>query len=461
MASTYIYRNNDATAGGGYSSTWTWSGWVKRGTLGEQGLFMNRRIDHVSNSRMRFQFSSSDNLFIETKDSTSNDNNYMETKMKFRDTNAWYHIVLAFDTTLSSTTDMIKIWINNKSIETELGGWNSPDRASNGFGTLWSSATRSMLGIATNNSNTDFMFDGSMSHVHFIYGTAYTPSAFGEYDATTGEWKGKTSPSVTYGSQGFFVLKDGNSATDQSGQSNNMTISGGTLTDLKDNPDNVFATLNPLSGSLSNNTLTQGNNTVETTSGWRWRPSTIAPSSGKYYAEFKPTSGSTIYTAIGVAPQYTWHEIDGETLGSGTTLDRTDGGYSVGYTHSGTVKKNSSTVYTGSSYTGSGDIIGVAMDLDNHKVYFSKNGVWQNSGDPTSGSTGTGAVSLNTTVGDWSMSTSQAGTTVSCNYGNGYFGTTAITTNSGDGYPGAEGASKFNYQPPTGYSALSTKGLNE
>ena len=47
------------------------------------------------------------------------------------------------------------------------------------------------------------------------------------------------------------------------------------------------------------------------------------------------------------------------------------------------------------------------------------------------------------------------------NFGNGYFGTTAITTNSGNGYSGAEGSSKFNYTVPTGYSALSTKGLNE
>ena len=290
-----------------------------------------------------------------------------------------------------------------------------------------------------------------MTHVHFTDGYSYDPSAFGETDATTGEWEAKTSPSVNYGTHGFLILKDGNTITDQSSNSNDFTLAGGTLTDLKDNPENVFATLNPLSGSLSNNTLTQGNNTVQTTSGWRWRPSTIAPSSGKYYAEFKPTSGSTIYTSIGVAPQFVWHTIDGETIGSGTGIDRTNGGYSVGYTNDGAVKTEGSSIYfVGSGYTGAGDIIGVAMDLDNHKVYFSKNGVWQNSGDPTSGSTGTGAVSLNTTVGDWSMSTSQAGTTIACNYGNGYFGTTAVTTNSGNGYAGAEGASKFNYTVPTG-----------
>ena len=87
-------------------------------------------------------------------------------------------------------------------------------------------------------------FNGSMSHVHFIDGTAYDASAFGETDATTGEWVGKTSPSVTYGTNGFFILKDGNSVTDQSGRGNNFTVGGGTLTDLKDNPDNVFATMN-------------------------------------------------------------------------------------------------------------------------------------------------------------------------------------------------------------------------
>ena len=71
-------------------------------------------------------------------------------------------------------------------------------------------------------------------------------SAFGETDATTGEWKIKTSPKFTYGNNGFFILKDGNSVTDQSGNSNNFTVGGGTLTKTEDYPSNVFATWNPL-----------------------------------------------------------------------------------------------------------------------------------------------------------------------------------------------------------------------
>ena len=111
-----------------------------------------------------------------------------------------------------------------------------------------------------------------------------------------------------------------------------------------------------------------------------------------------------------------------------------------------------------------GQVLGVAVDLDNSKLYFSINGVWQNSGDPTSGSTGTGAFSIQsgeTYVPAISQLASSGNPMLHLNFGNGYFGTTAITTNSGNGYSGAEGSSKFNYTVPTGYSALSTKGLNE
>ena len=439
MASTKLTRTFSA----GNRKKWTMSMWVKRSKIGEDQKLMGKYTS--SSDRFALLFNGSDQLQIFYGDGGSN--KQITTNRLFRDTSAFYNFTFIIDTGNSTESDRMQIWVN---------GIRETSMASTTYPTLnqdlpWNDSGLNEIGSYSGGNN----FDGILSHIHFSDGYAYTPSVFGEYDAN-GVWTINTSPSVTYGNNGFFILKDGNSVTDQSGNSNNFTVGGGTLTNTLDCPDNVFATLNPLSGSLSNNTLTQGNNTVETTSGWRWRPSTIAPSSGKYYAEFKPTSGSTIYTAIGVAPQYTWHEIDGETLGSGTTLDRTDGGYSVGYTHSGTVKKNSSTVYTGSSYTGSGDIIGVAMDLDNHKVYFSKNGVWQNSGDPTSGSTGTGAVSLNTTVGDWSMSTSQAGTTVSCNYGNGYFGTTAVSSAGTN----ASGIGIFEYDVPTGYTALSTKGLN-
>jgi len=134
------------------------------------------------------------------------------------------------------------------------------------------------------------------------------------------------------------------------------------------------------------------------------------------------------------------------------------------YKENGQKGNNSSDSNYGDTYT-DGDIIGVAVDLDNNKIYFSKNGVFQNSGVPTSGSTGTGSA-FNLTDGYFytfinGNYDSSGNGRIDANFGNGYFGTTAITTNSGNGYSGAEGSSKFNYTVPTGYSALSTKGLNE
>ncbi len=86
-------------------------------------------------------------------------------------------------------------------------------------------------------------FDGLMSHVHFVDGTIYAPSTFGETDSSTGEWKIKTNPGIStsnYGNNGFWILKDGNSVTDQSGNGNNWTVAGGTLSDYEDNPSHVF-----------------------------------------------------------------------------------------------------------------------------------------------------------------------------------------------------------------------------
>jgi len=98
------------------------------------------------------------------------------------------------------------------------------------------------------------------------------------------------------------------------------------------------------------------------------------------------------------------------------------------------------------------------MDLDNHKLYFHKNGTYQNSGVPTSGSTGTGAIDLATGVFySFGQSSYKDGSNpvYSWNFGNGFFGTTAITSAGSNG-----NGSLFEYDCPTGYYALNTKNIN-
>ena len=421
---------------------WTYSVWVKRSGLGADQAITAPTASGTIQGRILFR--SDDRL--EVYDYRNGYILQKKTNRQFRDTSAWYHIVVSNDNSVSSPDT--KIYINGVE-ETSFTIDNEyPQNETNTF--------NSNIANYIGTYSTGDYFSGSMSHFHFIDGTAYDASAFGETDATTGEWKGKTSPSVTYGTNGFFILKDGNGITDQSGEGNNWTVGGGTLTDLKDNPDNVFATLNSLH-KIDDWSLANGN-TVFTniSSGYRMANSTIAGYSGKFYGEVKiNTVGGS--QSIGV--------IDPDNFSFNTYFHNAGRGY--GYkSNDGTISFNDGTLNAsyGSSYT-TGDIIGIAMDLDNYKLYFSKNGVWQNSGDPTSGATGTGsAANLATGVAySFGQSTQDAGTNpvASWNFGNGYFGTTAITTNSGNGYAGAEGSSKFNYTVPTGYSALNTKGLNE
>ena len=270
----------------------------------------------------------------------------------------------------------------------------------------------------------------------------------------------KTAPTVTYGTNGFFLKFDNsaNMGLDSAG-SNNLTTSG-TIIQNKDTPSNVFATLNLYAfteDGLSNTVFKNGSTTFdsnETGSGvYTTSFSTLGVSSGKYYCEYKTTqaSGDGVM-AIGIG------EGDGfeSYFGGGTN--------SVIYMgDTGQYRKGGSDTSYGNTFTVN-DIIGVALDLDNNKLYFSKNGTWQNSGDPTSGSTGTGAISISaasaTSTGFYFFGIgdkSSGGTCeVSVNFGNGYFGTTAVSSAQNPD----DGNGIFEHDVPAGYRALCTKSIN-
>ena len=427
----------------------TLSVWLKRSKVDEEDFIIYGFGG--SANRCKITFLDNNKLQINTIVSSSNNLVY-ETNRLFRDISAWYHIVIAFDSTLGTAGDRVKLYINGTE-ETSFATETHMGQNTSNF--LSTSGTPVYIGSQASGN----YFDGYMAEFVFIDGQQLDPTSFGEFDSDSPNiWKPIDVSGLTFGTNGFYLDFENASSlgADVSGNSNNFTVNNLTSVDQStDTCTNNFATLNFLSGSLSGTTLSEGNLAVANDgNGWRWRPSTIAPSSGKWYAEFKPTSSAPIYTYIGVTPQYVWDTIDGEGIGVGSGLDRTDGGYSVGYEKSGAVYKNAqSQSGSWSSYT-TDDIIGVALDLDNHKVYFSKNGTFQNSGDPTSGSTGTGAVSLNTSVGDWSISPSFAGSAVSCNYGSAPY-----TISSGN--TDANGYGNFEYSVPSGYYALNTKNLAE
>ena len=189
--------------------------------------------------------------------------------------------------------------------------------------------------------------------------------------------------------------------------------------------------------------------------GWSlfWGRSTIGVSAGKWYMEFKATSiPEHGYFGICVdAPE------DNTTfLTNGGRNDHVEYGYK---TSDGNSYNNTGDSSYGDTYD-DGDIIGVALDLDNNKLYFSKNGTFQNSGDPTSGATGTGAISITAAAsngfGEYFFccadGTAGSSATFEANFGNPTF---SISSGNSD----ANGYGNFEYSVPSGYLALCTKNL--
>jgi len=429
----------------------TLSFWYKKCEVGTSRMVYSSYTSGGNNHNLLFN---TDDTLRFTSQVSSSKKIDLVTNRVFRDTNAWYHIVIAFDTEQSTNTDRAKMYINGVQ-ETAF------TNASGGSPTYPSQDQDLQVNISgehiyfnKNGDGAGMEADCVYSHIHYIDGTMYDASAFGSFDSTTGEWKINTQPNLTYGTNGFFILKDGNSVTDQSGNSNNFTVEQGTLTKTEDNPSNIFNTINRLQKTHGVGTFTNGNTTGQTNgSSYGYTHGTLGASSGKYYFEVKPSAkeGGSDWFLIGIsstqatsntiylgqnANDYAYYGVDGNKYNSGS---------------------NSS---YGNAY-GVNDIIGVAMDLDNNRLFFSKNGTWQNSGDPTSS---TGAITIadpsTTPLGFYFPAlTFYSGTfnaTFQCNFGNGYFGTTAVSSAGTN----ASNNGIFEYDVPAGYTALSTKGLN-
>jgi len=440
MASTLLTKNAQSVTN---AKKYTVSFWCKKALSGINQYVLNTASD--GSNRLGILFNTSEQLEIYGQTSGS-ENAYVRPTRLFRDPSAFYHFVIAVDTTQSTAADRMKIYVNG-TLETVMTSTNYPSQNAD----LETARNHYIGGYGV---SANYYFGGVISHFHFVDGTAYPASTFGSTDSATGEWKINTSPSVTYGNNGFFILKDGNSVTDQSGNSNNFTVAGGTLTNTEDCPSNVFCTFNPLDNLTILSTYSNGNTTQSTNdTAYGYSRSTLGASSGKYYWEIK-VSATSGYSVIGVASS--------ACPNTTTYLGSPANSYSYYGANGNKFVATVSSSY-GNTYT-TNDIIGVALDLDNNRLFFSKNGTWQNSGDPT---TSTGAISItdpaSTTDGFYFPSASEYDNTGSsvntyqANFGNGYFGTTAISSEGTN----ASGIGKFEYDVPTGYTALSTKGLNE
>ena len=465
MATSYITRTSVAT---GDPQKGTWSAWVKRGndTAGvvAEECFFGHGTD--SSNFCSLIINSSGQLELRNKASGSYTVRNKSDRL-LRDNNAFYHVVVQYDTTQGTEANRIKLYINNEQI-TDWAAEDWPSASENLE--MNTSGMSSTLGrnVPTNGDH----FRGTMSHVYWLDGVVAAPTVFGETDATDGMWKINTSPTISsYGTNGFCLKLENSSNLDEDTGTNGFTFtSSGEITATTDNPDNNFSILNcliPYGSGVS--TLNDAGTQFVGTQGNAWRvvAGSAAVTTGKYYYEVKiNTSSANNSYSIGWLstnnlPASVWTsylgDVDGPALGLGKagTLD-----YS---TH--TANSQTNTGWT--SYTNGGDVICCAIDLDNNYAYWGLDGTWMKSGDPTSGATGTGGFAFENTAGyDWfpafGSTEGASGSTVhmSANFGQGFFGNVSGAPTVVTAGTNASGNGTFEYDVPTGYTAISTKGIN-
>ena len=367
--------------------------------------------------------------------------------MVFRDTNAWYHIVIHSDTTQSSSSDAFKLWVNGSAQTFSSYTWSYNQNVN--VNVFDGSGTK--LNLGTRGEAYATWLNGYLADTYYIDGSLIAYTEFGETDSTTGEWKPNTQPTISsFGNAGVH-LKYENSGTiglDSSGNTNNFTASG-TVTQTEDNPSNVFATWN----SLKKLTITLSNgNTTTSGNGDNGVWSTIGNNSGKWYWETQQNANGTMMGIVN--EDVTQTTSRSENVGV-YGVQNGNGSYAY-YRNNGSNGQSS-----GFPELTTSNVVCHALDLDNGKYFMGVDGVFKNLSGTTS-NLGTGAdptfTGLDTTK-FWFPFTECRGNGAGCdaNFGNGFFGTTAISSEGTN----ASGIGKFEYDVPTGYTALSTKGLNE
>ena len=443
MASTYIYR--DATSAVAVQKA-TISFWVKKCGQGtSQYCFFGGKTGDYSSYSFYFKFHTDDTIKI-VGASGGSTLDYKTTAV-YRDPAAWYHIVIKLDMT-ETGTDRVKLYINgvfetNYSTQTAMTGTE-----------FYTGKTgyRQFIGYAPSE---DTYSSVCLSHYQYIDGAALAPTEFGETDATSGIWKIKTSCYGTPGTNGFCLKMEDRTNLDLDSSSNALTMTtSGTGTATYDNPSNNFCTLSNLSHE-ANQTMTNGNNTTTWSDATLHVQGTMGMQGGKYYWEIEINENNGEYgvcengRAYQRAPTTNYPFYFATNPGTTTT----------------TVYNNQRTGSNSSTFTGTshenGDVVMMAYDADNGNLYYGKNGTWENSGDPTSGATATGAIvtSIQERWGGMIVPFQGSATTSSrtweYNFGNGYFGTTSHGETNSD----SASIGLFKYTVPSGYYALCTKNI--
>ena len=432
-SSSYLQKSASA----GNRKTFTFSTWLKRSNLTVAYHTFFSSDQAVSNS-FRCTFSSDaatdDKIMIYFY--TGSFELKLITNRLFRDPSAWYHIVIAVDTTQGTASNRAKLYVN---------GVQETSFATATYPSLNLDTSVNQSGAPTRvGAGTSLYFDGYMAETVLLDGTAADPTSFGESNEDSGVWQPIDVSGLTFGTNGFYLdYKDSAElGTDANGGTNLTETNLTAIDQTTDTPINNFATMNPLDNFYSAATFSEGNCKVITGgSPDTWNTSTFGVASGKWYCEIKLTNvGSGGSTLVGITDRPTVSATE-ELGGLATTY---------AYLNSGNFRTNNTNTSNGVA-SAAGDIIGIALDLDSEQntISYYKNNVLivaaQNITAPVSGH-------YFIASGDWLEGAFDVCTNEH-NFGNPTF--TGTDQADGNGY------GSFEYAPPSGYLALCTKNLSE
>jgi len=463
--SEYMKRVMTAT---GNRKTFTISVWLKRtelqagaGSVYGHTFFLGGNGGTGTAVHLTFKTGTpnSDALLFKINTGTFNVTNRV-----FRDTSAWYHIVLAVDTTQATASDRLKLYVNGVQ-ETSFATINYPTQNSDTQNNFFQSATYGQEIGAYDSAGTYYgKFCGYLAEYNHIDGQALAPTDFGEFDSGSGIWKPKAYEG-TYGTNGWYLdfVDAANLGDDVSGNGNNFTLTNITAADqATDTPTNNFCIMNMLNRTNGNIKNQEGGTKVTTDggSGWCSMLATMGVTKGKWYWESQRMSTGTpndiITGIVGSEDAYIpFNTAANYYIGNVATSS------SIGYYQKNYPSQEGS-VINGvglNFFSAPGDTIMFGLDMDNNKMYFGLNGTWlATNGTDSIGGNPARASTLHADFdGEFVLPAVSVfqGNNMTINFG-GYAAYT-ISSAASD----ANGYGTFEYAPPSGYYALCSKNLAE
>jgi hypothetical protein len=445
----WLYRAN---VSGTNTKTWTVSWWFKQTELRSvMGTATNHWTGGAYGEATRAGVDEYDRLWVDVGGGDGNPGSRFRSlsTARLRDTAAWYHVVIACDSTQSTEADRLKVWLNG----VEVTVWDQHQIPTLNFG----SALAGFAGIQMKWGSTDATYggySGYLAECNYLDGVTATQNDFGEFDEDSGIWKPKEYTG-SYGTNGTYLdfTNASDLGDDKSGNGNDYTPTNITSADqATDTPTNNFCTFNPLMTQNNPPTISEG--AMKSTGGggtWNQTWGNIGVKNGKWYYEFKvANASSTGYFGASTTP------AEGSSTTAASLMYNTS--FMVGgaaridyyYFQNGSLTANES---TGWGTISTNDVIGIALDLDSATKTFT---VYKN-GTALSG-TLSQPVALPTNMQDefiFPLYVQYENRQDEANFG-GYTISTISTPATDE-----NGMGVFEYAPPSGYYALCTKNLAE